>query len=94
MSNLLKEIENLSKEELKTIVLHSIGVYNKEYGNELPFVYCPLCGANIQPPNRLAKKKEKRLCNHCVHNELHIDEYPCSKCGRNMAKDPDFYRME
>jgi len=94
MSKLLKEIESLSKEELKNVVLHSIGVYNKEYGEKLPFVYCPLCGADIQPPSQLSNKKEKHMCDHCVHIKLNLEENPCNKCARNLTKDPDFYRTE
>jgi hypothetical protein len=54
--NLLEEIDKLSKKELKNVVLHCIGIYNKQFGEKLPFVYCPLCGEEIKK-----KMKEKPI---------------------------------
>jgi len=46
--NLFEEIDKLNEEEFKTVVLHCIGIYNRQFGEKLPFVYCPLCGEEIK----------------------------------------------
>ena len=45
-----KKVKDMTREELESAVEYALGIWHESYSKKLPWVYCPVCGAEMKKP--------------------------------------------